>query len=113
MLVLWTPARLDAFNCISKSMYHHTQLTIPLPTDTFTLHTDASGIGVGAVLNVVRDHCEVQFLFSANNSVELNLTILFQKKKLLLSAVQYIILSISSMTVPSLFIWTTNQLDVR
>ena len=30
-------------------------LTIPLPTDTYTLHTDAYLLGLGAVLNVSRD----------------------------------------------------------
>ena len=104
--VLWTPARLDTFNCISKSLCHHTKLTIPLPTDTFTLHTDASGIGVGAVLNVVRDHCELPVSFFSR---QLRGASLFQKKKLLLSAVQYNILKISSMAVPSVFIRTTNH----
>ena len=75
--VLWTSARQDAFNCISKSLCHHTQLTIPLPTDTFTLHTDASGIGVGAVLNLVRDHCElpVSFFSRQLRGAELNYSV--------------------------------------
>ena len=29
-------------------------LSIPLPSDSFCLHTDASGLGIGAVLSVTR-----------------------------------------------------------
>ena len=35
-----------------------TVLTIPSQEDCFTLHTDASGLGVGATLNVVREGVE-------------------------------------------------------
>ena len=33
----------------------HVVLNVPLPEDQLTLHTDASGRGVGAILNVYRD----------------------------------------------------------
>ena len=53
--VVWTSARLEAFHLIRKSLCCHTTLTIPVSSDSFVLHTDASGVGVGTILNVIRN----------------------------------------------------------
>ena len=38
-------------------------LTLPLPSDEFVLQTDASGVGLGAVLGVSRDGEELPVAF--------------------------------------------------
>ena len=38
-------------------------LTLPVPSDEFLLQTDASGVGLGAVLSVVRDGEELPVAF--------------------------------------------------
>ena len=38
-------------------------LTVPSSEDLFILHTDASGAGIGATLNVVRDGVELPVAF--------------------------------------------------
>lgn len=61
--VQWTPSRLEAFHVIRKSLCSHVILTVPTVSDQFQLHTDASGVGVGAVLYVIRHGvcCPVAF----------------------------------------------------
>ena len=44
-----------AFNKIIFIMSDNTSLYIPLPQDTFSLVTDASGLGIGGVLQVMRE----------------------------------------------------------
>ena len=39
------------------------ELTVPVQTDVFSLHTDASGAGLGATLNVIRDGGEIPVAF--------------------------------------------------
>ena len=73
-----------------KLMLNFKDQTVNVKREATFTHSPYDGIVVEIIVNNV-------FIFSADNSVELNLTILFQKKKLQLSAVQYIILSISSM----------------
>ena len=53
--VIWTPGMLDAYKSLVSKLCNFCLLTIPLPTDTYTQHTDASLLGLGAVLNVSRD----------------------------------------------------------
>ena len=62
-IVQWTKDMLQAFHDLKATMSNICKLTIPLPTDTFTLHTDASGAGIGATLNVTRDGKEVPVAF--------------------------------------------------
>ena len=50
--VCWTKEGLEAFNRIKVSLVDVCCLTIPTQEDTFTLHCDASGAGIGATLNV-------------------------------------------------------------
>ena len=51
--VVWTPGMLDAYKSLVSKLCNFCLLTIPL--HTYTLHTDASVLVLGAVLNVSRD----------------------------------------------------------
>ena len=53
-IVCWDADKLEAFNTLKVSLVSVCVLTIPVCDDQFTLHTDASGTGVGATLNVIR-----------------------------------------------------------
>ena len=50
----WTARAEQAFTKLCKCVCDLCVLTTPLSSDTYTLQTDASGAGVGAVLSVVR-----------------------------------------------------------
>ena len=52
--IQWMPEKPDAFSKLRQSLCDFCVLTVPYSTDVFELHTDASGQGIGAVLNVVR-----------------------------------------------------------
>ena len=54
-VVDWTEERLEAFKSIKVCLVNICVLTIPSQEDEFTLHTDASGAGIGATLNVLRE----------------------------------------------------------
>ena len=54
-VVDWTEERLEAFKTIKVSLVDVCALTVPVQDDVFTLHTDASGAGIGATLNVIRE----------------------------------------------------------
>ena len=54
-VVCWTAEGLEAFTRIKVSLVNVCTLTIPTQQDEFTLHTDASGVGIGATLNVKRE----------------------------------------------------------
>ena len=53
-VIEWTEERLEAFNSIKVCLVNICVLTIPSQEDEFILHTDASGAGIGATLNVLR-----------------------------------------------------------
>ena len=53
-VVCWTVEGLEAFTWIKVSLVNVCTLTIPTQQDTFSLHCDASGAGIGATLNVER-----------------------------------------------------------
>ena len=55
----WTEGRLEAFEGIRVSLINCCVLTIPTLSDNFSLHTDASGQGIGATLNVCREGKEL------------------------------------------------------
>ena len=57
-VVGWTEERLEAFHKIKVCLVDVCALTIPSQEDMFILHTDASGAGIGATLNVIRDGVE-------------------------------------------------------
>ena len=59
----WTKGRLEAFHSIKVSLVDACVLTIPTLQDTFSLHTDASGQGIGATLNVQREGKELPVAF--------------------------------------------------
>ena len=54
-VVAWTVDMDKAFDMLKVSLCSHVSLTIPSIADIFSLHTDASGCGVGACLHVHRD----------------------------------------------------------
>ena len=54
-VVQWTEERLEAFNSIKVCLVNVCVLTIPSQEDVFIIHTDASGSGIGATLNVLRE----------------------------------------------------------
>ena len=72
-VVGWMEAMLEAFRVC---LYDVCMLTIPSQEDTFVLHRDASGAGIGATLNIFRDG--VQQRSSADSYKELSTTILLQ-----------------------------------
>lgn len=51
----WTVDMLDAFHHLRSVLSNVSSLFVPVSTDVFTVHTDASGVGIGATLNVVRE----------------------------------------------------------
>ena len=53
--VQWTGEMLEAFTSLCSAFSYFCVLYVPLASDQFLLHTDASGLGVGCVLNVCRD----------------------------------------------------------
>ena len=62
-VVVWDSARLEAFNTLKGLLCTVCALTIPSSEDCFTLNTDASGLGIGATLNVIRDGVEKPVAF--------------------------------------------------
>ena len=52
-----------AFQQLKVSLCNNVSLIIPSVLDTFTLHTDASGFGVGACLHVIREEEEIPVAF--------------------------------------------------
>ena len=53
--VKWTKCREVAFSTICEFLCKQSTLTIPLPSDTFSVATDASALGLGSVLHVYRE----------------------------------------------------------
>ena len=53
----------EAFNQLRKSLCNHVILTVPTAEDTFSLHTNASGDGLGVVLHVQRNGEELLVAF--------------------------------------------------
>ena len=62
-VVDWDDSKLRAFNHLKVSLCNMCILTIPSSEDEFCLHTDASAMGIGATLNVIRDNKEVTVSF--------------------------------------------------
>ena len=54
-VVEWTEEGLGIFKVIKVSLVNLCKLTIPSQEDVFILHSDASGAGIGATLNVIRE----------------------------------------------------------
>ena len=53
-VVQWSGGKLEAFNHLKGVLVNVCVLTIPSQEDMFVLHSDASGAGIGATLNVLR-----------------------------------------------------------
>ena len=62
-VVVWDGARLKAFTTLKGMLCDVCALTIPSSEDVFVLNTDASGLGIGATLNVIRDGVELPVAF--------------------------------------------------
>ncbi len=56
--VRWSQEMQGVFHHLRKSLCNYCVLTVPCLSDVFQLHTDASRIGIGSVLNVIRDGAE-------------------------------------------------------
>ena len=61
--VTWTAEMVDTFVTLCGKLCDVCVLTIPTMSDQFQLQTDASGLGFGGVLNVVRDGKEMPVAF--------------------------------------------------
>ncbi len=61
--VVWSLVMLLSFECLKSSLCDHVKLTIPVSNDVFILCTDASSVGVGSVLSVVRHYVELPVAF--------------------------------------------------
>ena len=62
-VVQWSEEMLAAFSSLTDILCNVCKLTIPVYSDVFSLHTDASGAGLGATLNVVRQNDELPVAF--------------------------------------------------
>ena len=62
-VVGWMEVMLEAFRHLKVCLCDVRTLTIPSQEDFFMLHTDASGAGIGATLNVYRDGVETPAAF--------------------------------------------------
>ena len=62
-VVNWDGEKLEAFNHLKVCLCDVCVLTIPSQEDCFVLHTDASGLGIGATLNVTREGVEKPVAF--------------------------------------------------
>ena len=57
-VVNWNGEKLEAFHHLKVCLVDVCVLTIPSQEDVFVLHTDASGAGIGATVNVIREGVE-------------------------------------------------------
>ena len=64
----WSDGMREAFHHLCNVLCNVCVLTVPTSSDTFTLHTDASLFGVGAVLNVICSGEELPVAYYASNS---------------------------------------------
>ena len=69
--VQWTSEMEKAFHCLKSKLSNVTVLCVPSSADTLTLHTDASGLGVGTVLSVLREGKEVPTAFFSRRGEKL------------------------------------------
>ena len=61
--ILWNDCMYAEYYYLKDSLCALPSLTLPVPSDQFVLQTDASGIGLGAVLSVTRDGEELPVAF--------------------------------------------------
>ena len=62
-VVEWNEEKLEAFQHLKVCLCDVCVLTVPSLEDVFVLHTDASGAGIGATLNVLREGIEKPVAF--------------------------------------------------
>ena len=61
--IMFSDALNDEFLYLKSVLCSVPTLTLPVPADSFVLQTDASGVGLGAVLSVVREDVEYPVAF--------------------------------------------------
>ena len=63
-----------AFRELRSSLCNNVVLCVPSVSDTYSLHTDASGAGLGSILHVVREGKEIPVAFRSRqlNKAEKN-----------------------------------------
>ena len=61
--IMFSDVLYDEFLYMKNVLCSVPTLTLPMPTDSFVLQTDASGVGLGAVLSVVRQEVEYPVAF--------------------------------------------------
>ena len=57
--VLWMLQSELAFHSLHKLLYNECMLTIPLASDCFRLQSNASGLGIAAVLSIIQENYEL------------------------------------------------------
>ena len=60
---MWCNELIECFFTLQSSLTSNSLLTLPTLSDEFLLQTDASGVGLGAVLSVVREGEELPVAF--------------------------------------------------
>ena len=61
--VMWCNDLIECFRTLQSSLTSNSLLTLPTPSDKFLLQTDASRVGLGAVLSGVREGEELPVAF--------------------------------------------------
>ena len=89
--VVWTAEMDKAFQMLKVSLCNQVSLIIPSVLDSFSLHTDASGFGVGACLHVQRGEEELPVAFYSRQlqGAEKNYSITELETLAIVSALKY------------------------
>ncbi|GFS49658.1 retrovirus-related Pol polyprotein from transposon 17.6 [Trichonephila clavipes] len=69
----WSKETQDSFDKIKRALTEEPVLQLPNFTEQFNLFTDASGVGIGAVLN--QNHRPIAFTSRTLNKAERNYTV--------------------------------------
>ncbi|GFW01721.1 retrovirus-related Pol polyprotein from transposon 297 [Trichonephila clavipes] len=70
---IWSTEAQDSFDKIKRALTEAPVLQLPNFTEQFNLFTDASGVGIGAVLN--QNHRPIAFVSITLNKAERNYTV--------------------------------------
>ncbi|GFX30289.1 uncharacterized protein TNCV_1963961 [Trichonephila clavipes] len=98
----WSTEAHDSFEKIKRALTEAPVFQLPNFTEQFNLFTDASGFGIGAVLN--QNHRPIAFASRTINKAELNYTVTVRESTRGLLATDHVILNHGQVT------WTTPEL---